>query len=213
MYSDVKKKIDYAIYTNNDGKVTAQNLNAVLHDIVDVTDDNKQNILVSGKNIKTINGQSIMGEGDISFPVDEELSLTSTNPVQNCAVKAYIDSIEEANKGYYSTLESLKKQHPNPKPGARAYVGSSYPYKVYLYENPVVGWVDTNSTGGDENIALGDYYTKIETDTRFAKKEDLGDYSTTEDIQNIFNGMFQVLSLAEYEKLENKENKLYFCYE
>ena len=49
----------------------------------------KQDRLVSGTNIKTINGQSILGSGDLpiqgggSVEVDDELSTTSTNPVEN----------------------------------------------------------------------------------------------------------------------------------
>lgn len=54
----------------------------------------KQDKLVSGENIKTINGQSILGEGDISlsFSVDQSMSDTSTNAVQNKVIKAYVDS-------------------------------------------------------------------------------------------------------------------------
>lgn len=213
MYSEVKKKIDYAVFTNNDGKVTAHNLNAVLHDIVDVTDDNKQNVLVSGKNIKTLNGKDILGEGNINLPVDKEMSSTSVNPVQNLVVKEYIDSIEERNKGYYSSIESLNRQHPNPKPGAKAYVGTTYPYDVYVFESIESGWVNTNEKGGDVNVPLGEYYTKDTTDAYFVKKEDLGDYSTTEDVKELVDGVYEVMSLEEYESLPNKENKLYFIFE
>lgn len=50
--------------------------------------NSKQDTLVSGTNIKTINGNSILGEGDItigggSVEVDDTLSTTSENPVQN----------------------------------------------------------------------------------------------------------------------------------
>lgn len=53
-------------------------------------DDNFQSKLVSGTNIKTINNQSLLGSGNIdisggggTITVDDELSETSTNPVQN----------------------------------------------------------------------------------------------------------------------------------
>ena len=54
---------------------------------------NKQDTLVSGTNIKTINGESVLGSGDISIttPIDNTLSDTSTNAVQNKVVKAAID--------------------------------------------------------------------------------------------------------------------------
>ena len=48
----------------------------------------KQATLVSGTNIKTINGNSLLGSGDLSIvtPIDDALSDTSTNPVQNKVV-------------------------------------------------------------------------------------------------------------------------------
>lgn len=57
----------------------------------------KQDTLVSGTNIKTVNGNSLLGEGDITIQaggaVDTEMSDTSTNAVQNKVIKAYIDSL------------------------------------------------------------------------------------------------------------------------
>lgn len=57
----------------------------------------KQDTLVSGTNIKTINGESILGSGNIEIssggPVDTEMSDTSENAVQNKVIKAYIDSL------------------------------------------------------------------------------------------------------------------------
>lgn len=58
----------------------------------------KQDTLVSGTNIKTVQGQSILGSGNISISiptVDAELSSTSTNAVQNKVVKAEIDKLAE----------------------------------------------------------------------------------------------------------------------
>lgn len=46
----------------------------------------KQDTLVSGTNIKTINNTSLLGSGNVSIPaitVDSALSTTSTSPVQN----------------------------------------------------------------------------------------------------------------------------------
>jgi len=37
-----------------------------------VNDDNKQNILVSGENIKTINNESVLGQGNLVIPTEEE---------------------------------------------------------------------------------------------------------------------------------------------
>jgi len=61
--------------------------------------DSKQDVLVSGTNIKTINGQSILGEGNVviegggssNIIVDDAVSDTSTNPVSNKVIKEYVD--------------------------------------------------------------------------------------------------------------------------
>lgn len=73
-------------------------------EIPDIT--TKQDTLVSGTNIKTINGESILGSGNITIAVgsditiDTEMSDTSENAVQNKVIKAYVD-------GLVGNIESL----------------------------------------------------------------------------------------------------------
>lgn len=59
--------------------------------------NSKQDTLVSGTNIKTINRNSLLGEGDITIQaggtVDTEISDTSENAVQNKVIKKYIDDL------------------------------------------------------------------------------------------------------------------------
>jgi len=78
---------------------------------------NYQVLLVSGSNIKTINGESILGPGNIQVGgmVDSALSGTSTNAVQNRAVKAAID----AKQDIISDLSSIRSNAANAyqKPG------------------------------------------------------------------------------------------------
>ena len=60
----------------------------------------KQDTLVSGINIKTVNNQSLLGSGNIdaTITVDDALSDSSTNPVQNKVVKAALDGkIDESD--------------------------------------------------------------------------------------------------------------------
>ena len=58
----------------------------------------KQDTLVSGINIKTVNGNSLLGEGDItieggsSITIDTELSETSVNPVQNKVINTALNN-------------------------------------------------------------------------------------------------------------------------
>lgn len=95
------------------------------------------------------------------------------------------------NKGYFATAESLVNAYPTASAGSIAYVGSSYPYAIYVWNG---SWVDSGETGGDESVDLGGYYTKEET------KEVIEDF-------HVF------LSQDAYDALETKEDKLYFCYE
>ena len=74
-----------------DEEVTAAGLNA-LNDSL----EGKQETLVSGTNIKTINNESILGSGNIEIQaggtVDTQMSDVSENAVQNKVIKAYVDT-------------------------------------------------------------------------------------------------------------------------
>lgn len=75
--------------------------------------EKKQNVLVSGQNIKTINGKSVLGDGDIdtSIPVDGALDANSTNPVQNKVLTAAFNQatqdVNTAIGGLGSSVHSL----------------------------------------------------------------------------------------------------------
>ena len=81
----------------------------------------KQDKLVSGTNIKTINNQSILGSGNISIEgggtvtVDSELSLTSENPVQNKVITTRVNSLETslASKANASDIPTKVSQLEN----------------------------------------------------------------------------------------------------
>src|SRR5574344_2758065 len=87
--------VDAALSTESENpiqnKVVAEAINALT---VNVTQ--KQDALISGTNIKTINSTPILGEGDIviaaSVAADSELSDTSENPIQNKVVSAALKS-------------------------------------------------------------------------------------------------------------------------
>ena len=84
---------------------------------VDTALGGKQATLVSGTNIKTINGNSILGEGNLvietgsQITVDSELSTSSENPVQNKVITGALnnkansaDLSSVATSGAYSDL-------------------------------------------------------------------------------------------------------------
>ena len=95
------------------------------------------------------------------------------------------------NKGYFATAESLVDAYPTASVGSIAYVGSSYPYAIYVWDD---AWVDSGETGGEESVDLGDYYTKQET-------------------HDAIKDEYEVLPQEAYDALDSKEEKLYFCYE
>lgn len=68
--------------------------------------ESKQDTLISGANIKTINGETILGSGNItidSLIVDDELSSTSTHPIQNKVVANNLAMLQ----GYINNIENL----------------------------------------------------------------------------------------------------------
>lgn len=75
---------------------------------VDTALAGKQATLVSGTNIKTINNQSILGEGNITIDpgtqitVDSALSTTSENPVQNKVITGALNN--KANSADLATV-------------------------------------------------------------------------------------------------------------
>lgn len=54
------------------------------------------------------------------------------------------------NKGYFKTLSDLQSAFPTASAGSKAYVGPSYPYAIYLWENN--SWVNSGATGGDDSL-------------------------------------------------------------
>lgn len=59
------------------------------------------------------------------------------------------------NKGYYTTAEVLSSAFPTAPAGSIAYVGTSYPFALYRFEDG--SWNNTGQTGGDEQVDLTEY--------------------------------------------------------
>lgn len=97
------------------------------------------------------------------------------------------------NKGYFVSADALQTAYPTATAGSKAYVGTAYPFSIYLWSATANAWVDSALKGGDDSIPLGDYYTKEET------LEAIDEYHV-------------VLSQADYDALKTKEDKLYFTY-
>lgn len=98
------------------------------------------------------------------------------------------------NKGYFSSVNTLVTAYPTASAGSKAYVGTSYPYTIYVWSSTANTWLNSGQTGGDESVNLSDYYTKDET-------------------HDAIKDEYEVLTQQEYDSLATKEEKLYFCYE
>ena len=122
--------------------------------------NSKQDTLVSGTNIKTINGNSILGEGDItiggsSVEVDDTLSTTSENPVQNKVITKRLNSIDEGQsvKLGFSSAASTASNSGAVAIGRTADAGSQDNSKYGI----AIGAGAT--TTGNSAIAIGGYGT------------------------------------------------------
>lgn len=102
--------------------------------------------------------------------------------------------VDSKNKGYYQSYEALAKNYPTASAGDIAFVGVNYPYAIYQWDADNAKWTDTGQTGGQNNIPLGDYYTKKET-------------------IEVIDAYHVILSQEAYDALEEKEDKLYFTFE
>lgn len=113
-----------AIYDKILGKLRDDDDIAILKDVV----DRKQDLLVSGQNIKTVNGQSILGAG-------------------NLVVDGHF-------KGWFDTLEALQTSHPSPQVGDYAYVkGTETTDPAAIYECNTAGrWSNSGRTADTSKV-------------------------------------------------------------
>lgn len=102
----------------------------------------------------------------IYFKGHAKATFMSDGATVEDAVRA-VENATYKNKGYFPTLAELQSAFPEGSAGSRAYVGSTYPYSIYLWQNGA--WVDSGATGGDESVDLASYYTKSETDTKLTE--------------------------------------------
>lgn len=125
-FDAIKTSINANIKENGKQEITGQKINSVLIEMVDATDkqftglelkvEKKQDALVNGETIKTINGQSILGKGNIAIQggeggsviVDSELSDTSVNPIANSAVTAALKEINEQKQDELVSGHNIK---------------------------------------------------------------------------------------------------------
>lgn len=149
--------------------------------------EGKQDLLVSGENIKTINGNSILGSGNLviegggtgsTVTVDTEMSDSSENPVQNKVIKAYVDSSitaateDLASEAYVDSAISGATSNFVTSGDVETQITS----KGYATE----GYVD-----GAISSATADFVTSGDVETQITSKN----YATTGDVESAVSGL------------------------
>lgn len=99
--SDIPDTSGFITETQVDTKLENYAQTSDIPDISGLASKNELNAAISNQKFKTINGQEITGEGNIeiqgggSVTVDEALSETSVNPVQNKVITEKINAMNE----------------------------------------------------------------------------------------------------------------------
>lgn len=170
-----QKLYTYHIYNKAGGEVVIEisdsfehyvnqsSQNAVQSSAVYTAMQAKQDKLVSGSNIKTINGMSIIGSGDITIQggggsdvtVDSALSTTSTNPLQNKVVTAELNKINNTIKNGAGAISI----NVDTTAGTWSQARDSVTQDKYLHESDYKGYelringVKRGFIGGIENTS------------------------------------------------------------
>lgn len=108
-----------------------------------------------------------------TIPKDGQWSNISDRLNDNFSkVDVAVEALQDAtikNCGYFSTANALREAYPTASAGAKAYVGLTYPFAIYLWDATTSTWMDSGETGGEESVNLSDYYTKEEIDAKEAE--------------------------------------------
>ena len=141
------------VSSNEDGAVVITLVNGDTYTIdLNHTHPDKQDLLVSGTNIKTVNNQSILGNGNLdvgaNITVDSVLSATSENPVQNKVVKSAVDAKQD-------TISDLSTIRSGASAGATAVQPAALATKQdTLVSGTNIKTVNNNSLLGSGNITI-----------------------------------------------------------
>lgn len=191
---DIPIPTDLADFTNSVGyvvKSVSDLANYYLKSEIDAKLKAKQDSLVSGTSLKTINGETLLGSGNIStsgggasVTVDTELSSTSTNPVQNKVVKAAIPTKTSQltnDSNFLTEHQRLKTINGESLVGEGNIVITSGDGSVSSYSaldnKPAINGVTLS--GGENSLDTlgiqpkGDYLTEHQSLNGYTKDSDL----------------------------------------
>lgn len=162
--------------------------------------NSKQDTLVSGTTIKTINNQSLLGSGNIqiegggTITVDSELSITSENPVQNKVITAAINSKQDA--GDYA----LKNEIPDVS-GLATKEELAGKLDTSVYNEEKATFALKSEIPDTSNFA-----TKAEVTDGLATKLDSSTYSTDKPTFALKTEIPDTSNLVTKEELNSKAN-------
>lgn len=153
----------------------------------------KQDTLVSGTNIKTINNQSLLGSGNIditgggTITVDSELSTTSENPVQNKVITNAINAKQDA--GDYALKSEIPDISGLATKEELASKADSSALSNYATKTELDGKLDASTYNSDKagfatKTEIADMLTKTEAASTYQTK---GNYATKDEIPDISN--------------------------
>ena len=184
----------------------------------------KQDKLVSGTNIKTINNQSILGSGNISIEgggstvvVDDALSDTSENPVQNKVITTRVTSIE-------SSLGSKANASDIPTKVSQLENDSTYQTKANL-DTALADYAktsDVNSKNALQDTAIQDnadaiatinqtLATKADTSaipTKVSQLENDSNFVTATDVSTTYATKTELANKADTSAIPTKTSQL-----
>lgn len=161
---------DYATESYVDTKIAEVEAGEVdLSDYYTKNEINNKGYLTQHQTLKTINGESIVGSGNITITGDADLSNYYTKDQVNAKIPSltgYATQTWVQNKGYLTQHQSIKT----------------------INGQSIVGSGDITISGGDAD--LSDYYTKEQVDdkipnfTVYATKTDVDNCATKADFAN-----------------------------
>lgn len=115
--------------------------------------------------LNNINSKSTWGQAASDINTNFTTISSDLSKVKNATTR---------NKGYFSDSESLKAAVPSATNGDVAYVGDNYPFQIWKWGTN--GWYNSNYTGGEESVNLGNYFTKSEINSMFEDTDDTTNY-------------------------------------
>lgn len=207
----------YTQVNQNSGKIVTLNTKV----------NNKQDTLVSGTNIKTVNGQSLLGNGNIEIEgggtVDSSLSTTSENPVQNKIITAALNGKQTAGdyalKSEAATKEELattnaELEHKADK--TSVYTKAEADNKLATKQATLIQ--GTNITLSEPNAEgkvtisasqpdITGLATKTELTEGLAGKQDKGNYALKSDL-NTLATKEELATKADASALSSKQDTL-----